>query len=132
MARNILASAVVILFIIGGIVHCGKKMTEEEKFTAAQECLNSGDTDKALKYYNELMEDYPESKQLPSYLFMKGFIYANVTYEYDKAREVYTQFLELYPESDLSDDVAFELENMGKSPELMIPAEIEEETGSNE
>jgi hypothetical protein len=49
-------------------------------------------------------------------MFMVGYIYANHIQDLDKAKQHYNAFLEKYPQHDLSDDVQFELANLGKDP----------------
>ena len=70
---------------------------------------------KAIEIYKKIQADYPEDANLVAQSqFMAGYIYANDLHEYENARKEYEEFLERFPNNDLADDVAWELENLGK------------------
>jgi outer membrane protein assembly factor BamD (BamD/ComL family) len=72
--------------------------------------------DKAAATYQAVVDKFPQSRHHAQSMFMVGYIYANHIKDLDKARQCYNAFLEKYPQHDLSDDVQFELANLGKDP----------------
>ncbi|MCA9741602.1 MAG: tetratricopeptide repeat protein [Deferribacteres bacterium] len=70
---------------------------------------------KAIEIYQAIQNDYAADSSLVAQCqFMTGYIYANDLHEYDNARREYEKFLEAFPNNELADDVAWELENLGK------------------
>lgn len=76
--------------------------------------------DKSISIWQNISEKYPTFQKAPHCLFLQGFVYENDLKNIDKAREKYNLFLEKYPAHELSDDVKFSLQNLGKSPEDII------------
>ena len=76
----------------------------------------------AINQYENLMVQFPESKQVPFSLFMQGFIYANMLADFENAKDHYSQFLQKYPNHELFQSVRFELKYLGRDikeiPEL--------------
>ena len=76
----------------------------------------------AINQYENLMVQFPESKQVPISLFMQGFIYANMLADFENAKDHYSQFLQKYPNHELFQSVGFELKYLGRDikeiPEL--------------
>ncbi len=76
----------------------------------------------AINQYENLMVQFPESKQVPFSLFMQGFIYANMLADFENAKDHYSQFLQKYPNHELFQSVGFELKYLGRDikeiPEL--------------
>ena len=76
----------------------------------------------AINQYENLMIQFPESKQVPFSLFMQGFIYANMLADFENAKDHYSQFLQKYPNHELFQSVGFELKYLGRDikeiPEL--------------
>ena len=76
----------------------------------------------AINQYENLMVQFPESKQVPFSLFMQGFIYANMLADFENAKDHYSQFLKKYPNHELFQSVGFELKYLGRDikeiPEL--------------
>lgn len=75
---------------------------------------------KAIHYYNELIEKFPNYSKTPEAIFMAGFISAENLKDYDQARLYYKKFLKAYPEHELASSVQAELDNLGKSPEQIL------------
>lgn len=75
---------------------------------------NRQEFQKAVSTYQRLLEENPQSQHAAQAQFMVGYIYANEIKDLDRARQAYTAFQQKYPQHDLSDDVAFELEHLGK------------------
>ncbi|MFC1556361.1 tetratricopeptide repeat protein [candidate division KSB1 bacterium] len=112
--RMILVSLIVC--IAAYLSSCGKQMTEEEMYTAAQESYGNGDFIGSVEMYEKLLQEFPESVNQPKSLFMIGFIYANHLQDSENAKTYYTELIERFPDHEFVDDAEFELENLGKDP----------------
>ncbi len=75
---------------------------------------------KALELYQTIYEKYPNSKEAPQALFLKGFTLDNELHQIEAAKKIYEEFLEKYPDNDFADDTKFLLENLGKSEEELV------------
>ncbi len=75
---------------------------------------NRRDFQRAVMTYQLLLEESPRSTHAAQSQFMVGYIYANEIKDLDRARQAYSAFQKKFPQHDLSDDVAFELEHLGK------------------
>ena len=103
-----------LIIIVMMVFSCGKKMTEREIFDEAQKLQSESNFEKSAELYQKLLKDYPESRYYASALFMLGFLYANDIKDIDKASTYYNEFLKKFPDHELTDDVEFELKNLGK------------------
>lgn len=112
--RYLRYSLVLVLGLV--ILSCGKQMTEEELFTAAQDNYGQAKYGESVKHYEELLEVYPESQNRAKAHFMVGYICANHLQDLDKARIHYTELVDNYPDHEFVDDAKFELENLGVDP----------------
>ena len=77
-------------------------------------------SDRAQKYYFQVYEKYPDSKNAPQSLFLSGFILSNDLQNYDEATSRYKLFLKKYPSHSLALSAQEELDNMGLSPEEIL------------
>ena len=75
---------------------------------------------KALTLYDWIITKYPTYEKSPTVLFLKGFLLESQFNNIESARYSYQQFLDKYPQHDLADDVAFLLQNLGKSDEEIM------------
>jgi outer membrane protein assembly factor BamD (BamD/ComL family) len=75
---------------------------------------------KAVEYYGEVFEKYPNSSKASIALFIKGFILANELNDYSEAKQAYTLFLKKYPNNQLIPSVKEELDNLGVPPEQIL------------
>jgi len=75
---------------------------------------------KALSYYLELIDKFPNHKHTPEAIFMAGFISVEYLKDYQNASHYYKKFLKAYPDHELAVSVKAELENLGKSPEEIL------------
>ena len=82
----------------------------------AQNAGEKGEWQKAIKIYEKILKNYPQSSNCHKAFFMIGFIYSEQLKDYKKAQEVFQKMIEKYPNCDLSDDAKFMIENMGKEP----------------
>ena len=81
---------------------------------------------KAIEAYQRYISMYPDGVKAPSALFVIGFLYNNQLHNLDSAAAVYRRFLDRYPHDELASSALFELQNLGKSPEELIPHEDQE------
>lgn len=103
------------------------------KELAIQYVGSAKDFRKAIDMYKSIQRDYSADSSLVAQCqFMTGYIYANDLHEYENARKEYEKFLELFPNNDLADDVAWELENLGKdiSQIQLMPSQENSESSS--
>ena len=94
-------------------------------FKAASIAMNSGDGTRALKFFDQYLQDYPDKPKASLCLFFKAFVYENTMQDLDKARETYLLFIEKYPSDEFAKDAKLALVNLGKSPDMLI-RELEE------
>jgi outer membrane protein assembly factor BamD (BamD/ComL family) len=89
-------------------------------FKAGDMSSKINETAKAIELYGKLTTTYPDNPNASYALFLQGFIYENQVGDPAKARPYYEQFLKKYPNHPLAQDVAFSLQNLGKTPEELI------------
>lgn len=98
---------------------------ESSQFRLAMIYTNTEkDKSKAIAAYQKFCSLFPDSKQTPTMLFLQGFIYANEMKDLDQARGVYESFLQKYPDHELARSARFELENLGKDPDEIVPPNV--------
>ncbi|MFZ4563861.1 MAG: tetratricopeptide repeat protein [Bacteroidales bacterium] len=89
-------------------------------FKAANLAMNAGDGKKALLFFDQYIQDYPGKSKAAMCMFFKAFVYENLMHDLDKARETYTIFIEKYPSNDFTKDAKLALQNLGKTPEMIV------------
>lgn len=89
-------------------------------FRAADLAAKTNNIHSAIQLYEKLVREYPNCRHTPLSVFLQGFIYENQANDPLKARPYYEKFLASYPDHALAADVAFSLENLGKTPEELI------------
>ena len=90
-----------------------KKASEAQYLIAEIYYRDMRDYSEAIKQYDKVKNNFPDSKQVPFSLFMQGFIYANMLSDYDFAKTYYSEFLEEYSNHELAESVSFELKYLG-------------------
>jgi tetratricopeptide (TPR) repeat protein len=75
---------------------------------------------RAIQFYDWILSSFPNSKEAPQALFMKGFTLDDGMNNKKAAKPVYEEFLSKYPNNDFADDTKFLLENINKSDEEII------------
>jgi len=109
-----------LLFLLAGFLlmlgNCQKEKpkTEEELYTVAQEAMNKGNSQEALKYYQQILEDFPQSSNNYKAQFMIGYVYSEQLKDTLKAREAYQKVIEQYPDCDLVGSARWMMENTGE------------------
>jgi outer membrane protein assembly factor BamD (BamD/ComL family) len=113
---------------------CSKKVGEKEYFDLAYQYMGKEKWSDAEKYFQKILDEYPNGVYSSKALFMVGFINANYLKNYDKAKKYYTEFLKKYPNHDLADDARYELENLGKNIDdlpFLKDSDTGEQSGNN-
>ena len=81
---------------------------------------NTESLEKAVTIYRQVYDDYPNSKQAPTSLFMSSFILANELQKYNLAKASYNLFLQKYPNHELANSAREELNNLGLTPDEIL------------
>jgi outer membrane protein assembly factor BamD (BamD/ComL family) len=89
-------------------------------FNAANIAMNTGDGQKALAHFQQIIDNYPDYAKAPLCLFFKAYVYENLLHDLVKAKEIYLQFIEKYPNNEFVSAAQASIQNLGKSPEQMV------------
>jgi len=84
------------------VVSCGPRKTKEQLYAEAQQFEKQEDFKGAIKVYEQLIKDYPESQTADSILFRIGQIYSNNLADFENAIKVHQRLIEKYPDSKIS------------------------------
>jgi outer membrane protein assembly factor BamD (BamD/ComL family) len=119
-------TAIVALLVTGGLMlscssgSSGKK-TEQELYTLAQESSEKGDFQSAIRTYQDILKDYPDSPRAYKAQFLIAFVYSENLKDYENARLNYQMVIDKYPDSDLADDARYMLQNLEQEATPTIP-----------
>jgi len=83
--------------------------------------------DQAIAAYQRYLSTYPDGQMAPLSMFMVGYLYNNEIHNNDSAKASYQRFLDKYPQSENAPAAQFELQNIGKPLEDVLPPVPEEE-----
>lgn len=83
---------------------------------------------RAIASYKRYLEAYPDGKQAPIALFLSAYLYHNELHDLDNAKALYEQFLARYPNHEMAVSAKFELDNLGKKPEELLPIQQQEKS----
>jgi len=89
-------------------------------FKAGDVAMNTNRSNKAIKLYDRIINEYNGYHKAPEALFLKGYVYENNLGRLDKAKAIYEEFLTKYPDNEFADDAEVSLKYLGKSPEELI------------
>lgn len=67
-----------------------------------------------LRYYGDIVKNYPDHEYAPQALFMIGFVYAEELYDQKRAKHTFDKLISIYPDSDVIESAKWMLENMDK------------------
>lgn len=104
--------------------HPASAQAEQALFKVAE--IQAGvfqDVPAAIDSYKRYAVHYAGSAKAPTALFMVGYLYNNYLGNTDSAGTAYRRFLQLYPSHELSTSAQFELENLGRDPQDLLPAD---------
>lgn len=96
----------------------------------ARVLLNRHKFDEAIGFYETLVSRFPESRYADQAQFMIGYAY-DLQGKYQRAREAYQKVIEMFPKSELYDDAAVSIRNLGKPPEEWFPVDSTSTTNVN-
>ncbi len=103
--------------------HPKSVQAEEAMFTIAK--IQSDELKnfpKAIEAYKRYAERYPEGKNTPLAIFLTAYIYHNELNDLGNAKTAYEAFLAKFPNHEMAQSARFELQNLGKKPEELLPA----------
>jgi len=95
-------------------------ISPELLYKAADINMNVNDPKSTIALFNKIVSTYPKYKNIPTIIFLRGYVYENQLQDYNKAKQSYLELLRKYPNSDFADDATISIKNLGKSPEEMI------------
>jgi TolA-binding protein len=96
------------------------ELAPEFIFKAGQRCNVTGEHQKAIDLFQQVIDKYPKHKIAEEALFLQAYVYENSIQDNDKAKVAYTKFIEFYPNSELAEDAKLSIENLGKTPEQIF------------
>ncbi len=109
--------------------HPAGVLTETALFNiAAIQHNNLQNFQAAVDGYKSYLERYPEGKKAPTAMFLVGFLYHNELKNLDSARAYYQSFLSKFPDHEMATSAQFEIQNLGKSPDEILPKPTVAET----
>ena len=89
--------------------------------------IRSNDTHEyveAINAYRSYLGRYPDGNRAAEAMFLIGYIYNNELHALDSAAQAYRMFLAAYPNHPMAQSAQFELDNLGKSPEDLLPKDV--------
>lgn len=89
-------------------------------FKAGDIAAKINETQTAIDIFQKLKTNFPNHRNAAYALFLQGFISETQEGNPGKAKPYYEEFLKKYPDHAIAPDVAFSLENLGKTPEELI------------
>lgn len=78
------------------------------------------DPQRAIFFYDWILEDYRHTPYGPKAMFLKAFTFENDLGDLSLARSAYTEYINEWPKDEFVDDAQFLLLNLGKDPEQII------------
>lgn len=87
---------------------------------AAETSQGLGQGNAAIKYYEELLTQYPKHPRASGILFQVAFVYETVLGNKEMAIKKYEEFIDKYPDHELAKDAQKSIVDIDKSPEELI------------
>ncbi len=75
---------------------------------------------RAIGCYRRIVQEFPTNATASGAQFLIGFLYNNELKNLDSAKIAYEDFLRIYPDNPMAPSARFELENLGKDPNLIM------------
>jgi outer membrane protein assembly factor BamD (BamD/ComL family) len=89
-------------------------------FKASDISMNISRYELSIGLLDRIRADYPDFSKIPDCLFLKAFIYENMTNELKKAEDAYKEFISKYPEDELVSSAKAAIEHLGIPTEDLI------------
>ncbi|MBI5472667.1 MAG: tetratricopeptide repeat protein [Ignavibacteriae bacterium] len=98
-------------------------LAEEAMFSIASiKSDNLHEFSSAVQAYKRVYETYPDGKRAPLAMFLVGYLNNNEIHDLASAKQAYEDFLAKYPDHEMAVSARFELQNLGKRPEELLPS----------
>lgn len=125
--------SVILLIIISTLIGCSSKKTDEELFSEGDKNYQGNKYPEAVSSYEELIDQYPESKLVPESLFRLASFYQNKLLKnisskesLNKSVELFRRIYDEYPNSEFAPNGLFmagfvysnEIKNYDKAREM--------------
>ena len=72
---------------------------------AEKACWQDDNPDKAIEYYEYIINNFPESDYVPKAEYARGWVFEHVLFQPDKALETFKNIVSTYPESEYSKEL---------------------------
>ena len=95
-------------------------ISPELLYKAADINMNVNDPKSTIVLFNKIRSTYPNYKNVPTILFLTGYVYENQLHDFENAKKYYLELLDIYPNNEFADDAVISINNLGKTPEEMI------------
>jgi len=92
----------------------------EDLHLAAETARTIRRPEKAVEFFDWLVQYYPEHPRGVTALFLKGFVIDNDLKDFTRAGEVYKEFLARHPNHEFAESAQFMLDNLGKSDDELL------------
>jgi hypothetical protein len=106
------------------------EQTPEFMFKAAQRSIVLQQDNEAVDLLLQISSKYPKSNYVEDATFLMAYTYENNLHDLVRAKAAYEEFLQKFPNGELAQDAKISLENLGKTPEEIIPAFNEDSLAS--
>jgi len=93
---------IVMVLILIMVIGCGQKQTKEQLYAEAERYEREDNFDKAIKSFEALVTNYPQSEKTDSVLFRIGQIYSNNLADFTKSVQIHERLVSTYPASKLA------------------------------
>lgn len=88
-----------LIFTVGLMVGCSKKMSEEQLYAEAQKLEAQEDVDMLIKVYEELVDRFATSQKADQVLYKLALIYQNNKQDFAEAIACHERLMKDYPQS---------------------------------
>lgn len=82
-------------------------------FKSGELYMNAGKSNLAIRQFDIIVKDHPNSDKVGASAFMKGFVAETVGGDEELAKKNYQEFIEKFPDHHLADDAQFSIDNLG-------------------
>jgi tetratricopeptide (TPR) repeat protein len=101
------------------IMSCSSRSMDDIKaeMELAQKNQN---VEKQLELYEEIIREFPETKEAVTAEFQMAFIYNNYLQDFDEAEKRYKAFIKKYPNHELVSSAEYEIQTLRISPDELL------------